>query len=86
MAKKGLHLSGPEARLLVPHLTRPPWPRPRLSTPTIPCTTIFVKFPVHDDKGKLSQYGDLSKTYFVIWTTTTWTLPGNMAICLNAEL
>ena len=39
-----------------------------------------------DDKGKLSQYGNLSKIYFVIWTTTTWTLPGNMAICLNPEL
>ena len=51
-----------------------------------PVTTIFVKFQVHDDKGKLSQYGDLSKMYFVIWTTTTWTLPGNMAICLNPQL
>lgn len=51
-----------------------------------PVTTIFVKFKVHDDKGKLAQYGDLDKMYFVIWTTTTWTLPGNMAICLNAQL
>ena len=50
-----------------------------------PCTTIFVKFPVRDDKGKLGQYADLSKTYFVIWTTTPWTIPGNFAICLNAE-
>ena len=50
-----------------------------------PCTTIFVKFPVADDKGKLSPYADLSKTYFVIWTTTPWTIPGNYAICLNAD-
>ena len=50
-----------------------------------PCTTIFVKFPVRDDKGKLGQYTDLSKTYFVIWTTTPWTIPGNFAICLNAD-
>ncbi len=50
-----------------------------------PCTTIFVKFPVRDDKGKLGQYCDLSKTYFVIWTTTPWTIPGNFAICVNAE-
>ena len=49
-----------------------------------PCTTIFVKFPVKDDKGKLAQYADLSRTYFVIWTTTPWTIPGNYAICLNA--
>ena len=47
-----------------------------------PCTSVFVKFPIHDDLGKLSQF-DLSKTYFVIWTTTIWTLPGNMGICLH---
>ena len=47
-----------------------------------PCTSVYVKFPVADDLGKLSQF-DLSKTYFVIWTTTIWTLPGNMAICLH---
>ena len=23
--------------------------------------------------------------YFVIWTTTTWTLPANEAICLNGQ-
>ncbi len=50
-----------------------------------PCTTIFVKFPVKDDQGKLGQYCDLSKLSFVIWTTTPWTLPGNRAISLNAN-
>ena len=51
---------------------------------TDPCTSIYVKFRVTDDLGgKLSQYADLSNTYFVIWTTTTWTLPGNLAIALN---
>ena len=49
-----------------------------------PCTTIFVKFAVRDDKGKLGQYCDLAKLFFVIWTTTPWTIPGNMAICVNA--
>ena len=47
-----------------------------------PCTTVYVKFPVADDLGKLSQF-DLSRAYFVIWTTTIWTLPGNLAICLH---
>ena len=47
-----------------------------------PCTSVYVKFPMKDDQGKLSQF-DLSKTFFVIWTTTIWTLPGNMAICLH---
>ncbi|MBE6912964.1 MAG: isoleucine--tRNA ligase [Ruminococcaceae bacterium] len=47
-----------------------------------PCTTVYVKFKVNDDLGKLSGI-DLDKTYFVIWTTTIWTLPGNLAIALN---
>jgi cytoplasmic iron level regulating protein YaaA (DUF328/UPF0246 family) len=34
--------------------------------------------------GKLAAMGaDLDKTYFVIWTTTTWTLPANLAICVG---
>jgi len=49
------------------------------------CESIYVKFKVSDDKGKLSGICDLDKTFFVIWTTTTWTLPGNLAICLNAD-
>ena len=47
-----------------------------------PCTTVYVKFPMNDDLGKLSAY-DKSKLFFVIWTTTIWTLPGNLAIALN---
>ncbi len=49
------------------------------------CTSIYVKFKVCDDKGKLASVCDLDKTYFVIWTTTTWTLPGNLAIALNPD-
>ena len=47
-----------------------------------PCTTVYVKFPMHDDLGKLSDL-DKSRLYFVIWTTTIWTLPGNLAIALH---
>ena len=47
-----------------------------------PCTSVYVKFAMKDDQGKLAGF-DLSKTFFVIWTTTIWTLPGNMAICLH---
>lgn len=38
--------------------------------------SIYVKFPV---KGE-------SDTYCLIWTTTPWTLPANLAICFNEEL
>ena len=51
-----------------------------------PCNSIYVKFKVEDDGGKLAALNtELDKTYFVIWTTTTWTLPGNLAICLGPE-
>ena len=52
---------------------------------TDPCTSIYVKFRVKDDQGKLAGITDLAATYFVIWTTTTWTLPGNQAVTLNPE-
>ena len=49
-----------------------------------PCFSIYVKFPIVDDKGKFGDLGiDLKKASVVIWTTTTWTLPGNLAICLG---
>ena len=47
-----------------------------------PVTTVYVKFPMHDDLGKLGGY-DKGKLFFVIWTTTIWTLPGNLAIALH---
>ena len=45
-----------------------------------PCTSVYVKFALKDDQGKLPG---VENAYFVIWTTTIWTLPGNMAICLH---
>ena len=51
-----------------------------------PCNSIYVKFRVTDDKGMFTALGlDLQNVYFVIWTTTTWTIPGNLAICLGPE-
>lgn len=48
------------------------------------CYSIYVKFPVVDDKGFFQKLGiDKSVVSFVIWTTTTWTLPGNVAVCLG---
>ena len=49
-----------------------------------PCTTVYVKFPMFDHQGKLSHL-DTSKLYFLIWTTTIWTLPGNLAIALHPD-
>ena len=47
-----------------------------------PCTTAYVKFALKDDLGKLPGY-EKDKVFFVIWTTTIWTLPGNLAIALH---
>ena len=40
--------------------------------------TIYVKFQVKDGKGKLN-----SDDYFVIWTTTPWTIPANLGISVH---
>ena len=50
-----------------------------------PVTTVYVRFPMHDDKGKLSHL-DKSRLFFLIWTTTTWTLPGNIGIAVHPDL
>ena len=50
-----------------------------------PCRSIYVKFQVTDDKGVLRDEHPKEQVYFVIWTTTTWTIPGNVAVCLGPE-
>ncbi len=47
--------------------------------------SIYVKFPV--DSGIPKSMADVSpeNLYMVIWTTTPWTLPANLAICLHPE-
>ena len=41
--------------------------------------SIYVSFPVKDGKGVL----DPANTYFLIWTTTPWTIPTNQGITVN---
>ena len=43
--------------------------------------TIYLAFQVADGKGILD-----SDDYFVIWTTTPWTIPSNEAVSLNPNL
>ncbi len=48
--------------------------------------SIFVKFRYADElPAELSQLAD-KPLNFVIWTTTPWTIPANLGICLNPEL
>lgn len=41
----------------------------------------YVKFPIEDSKEKFNK----KDTSIIIWTTTPWTLPGNMGITIGAE-
>ncbi len=43
--------------------------------------SIYVRFPVMNGKGILPE----KDTYVVIWTTTPWTLPANVAVSLHPE-
>ena len=43
---------------------------------------IYVKFKVKNSKGKFTPDA-IKGTFFVIWTTTPWTLPANMALSLR---
>ena len=45
-----------------------------------PVTTVYVKFPLRDGQGRLDGH---DRIFFLIWTTTIWTLPGNLAIALH---
>ncbi|NLM21307.1 MAG: isoleucine--tRNA ligase [Peptococcaceae bacterium] len=42
---------------------------------------IFVKFPVINSKGLF----EAENSYVIIWTTTPWTIPANLAICVHPE-
>lgn len=43
--------------------------------------SIYVRFKIKDSRGLIK--GD--QAYFVIWTTTPWTLPANVAISVNPK-
>ena len=52
----------------------------------VPCTAIYVKFKLKDTKGVLDGIPGAENAYVLIWTTTAWTLPGNLAICLGPDI
>ncbi|HEY3275168.1 MAG TPA: isoleucine--tRNA ligase [Syntrophorhabdaceae bacterium] len=48
-------------------------------------TSVYVKFPYgRKGEGPFSSYPD-KPVYMLIWTTTPWTLPANLAIAVNPE-
>lgn len=47
--------------------------------------SVYVLFELNKDFSDLIEIKDSIKTYIAVWTTTPWTLPSNLAICLNSE-
>ncbi len=47
--------------------------------------SIYVKFPVQSGIPQSVGVLNSEKLFMVIWTTTPWTLPANLAICLHPE-
>ena len=48
--------------------------------------SIYVKFPYVDELPEALSSLEGRSISFVIWTTTPWTIPANLGICLNSEL
>ena len=46
---------------------------------------IFVKFPFKDDLSKEIPVLADKKVFIVIWTTTPWTIPANLAVALHPD-
>ncbi|NOZ25144.1 MAG: isoleucine--tRNA ligase [Nitrospirae bacterium] len=47
-------------------------------------TSVYVRFRVSEEDARwIAPEGNL---YFVIWTTTPWTLPANLALAVNADV
>jgi len=49
-------------------------------------SSIYVKFLVKDSLEKIFPESKEEETYVLIWTTTPWTIPGNMAVALNPDI
>lgn len=48
--------------------------------------SIYVRFPLNDEHLKtVFPEADPSRAYVIIWTTTPWTLPSNMAVALHPD-
>ncbi len=47
--------------------------------------SIFVKFPFADPPERIHPALAGKRVFFVIWTTTPWTIPSNLAVALHPE-
>ena len=87
MAKKGYIYKGMKAVYWCPE-DRTALAEAEIEYAEDECDSIYVRFKLTDDpNGVLAKHNiPLDKAWVVIWTTTTWTLPANVATCLNPNL
>ena len=87
MAKKGYIYKGMKAVYWCPE-DRTALAEAEIEYAEDECDSIYVRFKLTDDpNGVLAKHNiPLEKARIVIWTTTTWTLPANVATCLNPNL
>ena len=87
MAKKGYIYKGMKAVYWCPE-DRTALAEAEIEYAEDECDSIYVRFKLTDDpNGVLAKHNiPLGKAWIVIWTTTTWTLPANVATCLNPNL
>ena len=87
MAKKGYIYKGMKAVYWCPE-DRTALAEAEIEYAEDECDSIYVRFKLTDDpNGVLAKHNiPLEKAWVVIWTTTTWTLPANVATCLNPNL
>ena len=87
MAKKGYIYKGMKAVYWCPE-DRTALAEAEIEYAEDECDSIYVRFKLTGDpKGVLAKHNiPLDKAWIVIWTTTTWTLPANVATCLNPDI
>ena len=87
MAKKGYIYKGMKAVYWCPE-DRTALAEAEIEYAEDECDSIYVRYKLTDDpNGVLAKHNiPLDKAWIVIWTTTTWTLPANVATCLNPNL
>ena len=84
MAKKGYIYNGKKAVYWCPHCETA-LAEAEIEYGEEKSPAIFVKMPLVKDNGMLPEAAQGKPAYIVIWTTTPWTMPANVAIALHPD-
>lgn len=84
MAKKGYIYKGKKAVYWCPHCETA-LAEAEIEYGEEKSPAIFVKMPLVKDNGMLPEAVQGKPAYIVIWTTTPWTMPANVAIALHPD-